>query len=145
MPPTRSCSSSHHSRHEAPDQNAPAAPAPQISRVVLYVKDIEAVAQFYERHFRLSRIASDERGWLELSSGNGCSVALHQAAVSQKSGAAIKIVFGVKDVAAFKADRAMAGLKFGPIHRANGIEFANAKDPAGNSISISSRGLSERV
>ncbi|MCB9852525.1 MAG: VOC family protein [Phycisphaerales bacterium] len=118
-------------------------PVPSVSRVLLYVKDIEKVAQFYERHFRLSRIESNERGWLELTSGSGCNIAIHQAAVSQKSGAAIKIVFGVKDVAAFKAECAKAGLKFGAIHRANGIEFANAKDPAGNSISISNRGMPE--
>ena len=34
------------------------------------------------------------------------------------------------------------GLKFGPVHTPGSFEFANAKDPAGNSISISSRGLS---
>jgi len=111
--------------------------------VLLYVKDIEKVARFYERHFHLTRIASNEPGWLELTSGTGCNIALHQAAVSQKSGAAIKIVFGVRDVAAFKAACAKTGLKFGSIHSANGIEFANAKDPAGNSISISNRGMPE--
>jgi len=115
--------------------------APRITRVVLYVKDIEAVARFYERHFGLCRVESDEAGWLELSGGEGCRIALHQAAVSQKSGAAIKIVFGVRDVAAFKAERARDGLKFGPIHSAHGVKFANAKDPAGNSISVSDRGV----
>lgn len=118
-----------------------AAPSPPITRVVLYVKNIEAVAQFYERHFRLRRGPADEAGWLELSGGAGCAIALHKAAVSQKSGAAIKIVFGVQDVAAFKERCAEHGLNFGPIHRAGGVEFANAKDPAGNSILISNRGL----
>ncbi|MBX3378932.1 MAG: VOC family protein [Phycisphaeraceae bacterium] len=130
------------SRPPAPRREARnAKPGPPITRVVLYVKDIEAVARFYERHFRLRRIASDERGWLELSGGSGCTIALHQAARSQRSGAAIKIVFGIRNVASFKAKSAIAGLKFGPIHRANGIAFANAKDPAGNSISVSNRGV----
>lgn len=119
---------------------AGASPLP-ITRVLLYVKNIEKVARFYEEHFQCSRVRSDEQGWLELTTGNGCNIALHQAAKTQKSGAAIKIVFGVKDVAGFKADSALRGLKFGPIHRANNIEFANAKDPAGNAISISSRGV----
>ena len=38
-------------------------------------------------------------------------------------------------------DRAAAGLAFGPVHEAPGHCFANAKDPAGNAISISSRGM----
>ena len=51
------------------------------------------------------------------------------------------IVFAVSDVRGFKAERESAGLKFGVVHKADGFEFANAKDPAGNSISISSRGI----
>jgi len=65
------------------------APSPSISRVILYVKDIEKVPAF------------------------------KKAAVSR-------------------------GLKFGPVHvvrNGPGHAFANAKDPAGNSISISSRGI----
>lgn len=82
------------------------------------------------------------KGWLELESPQGgCNLALHQAAKSQKSGTAMKIVFAVKDVRRFKAKCMRNGLKFGPVHEPGGFEYANAKDPAGNSISISSRGL----
>src|SRR5260370_12859888 len=85
-------------------------------------------------------------GWLELRNGAGsCNIALHQAASTQKSGAAIKIVFGVADVRKFKKEREEDGLKFGPIHEAEDFEFANAKDPAGNSVQISSRGLNRAV
>jgi hypothetical protein len=81
-------------------------------------------------------------GWVELASPcGGCRIALHKAAVSQKPGAAMKIVFGVADVRAFKVAKALEGLKFGVVHQADGIEFANAKDPAGNSIQLSSRGV----
>lgn len=131
----------HRSRRRPSDPEA-APSSPQITRVILYVKDLEVVAQFYERHFGLCRSANDESGWMELAGDNGCGIALHKAAVSQKSGAAMKLVFGVKDVAKYRSRCARRGLKFGPIHRANGIEFANAKDPAGNSISISNRGVS---
>ena len=84
--------------------------------------------------------AKNMKGWLEMSCG-GCNIALHQAAKSQKSGAAMKIVFAVTNVHKFKQEREAAGLKFGPIHETSGFAFANAKDPAGNSISISNRGL----
>jgi hypothetical protein len=51
----------------------------------------------------------------------------------------MKIVFGMVDVRAFKAAIEKDGLKFGIVHQVEGLEFANAKDPAGNSIQISNR------
>jgi hypothetical protein len=65
--------------------------------------------------------------------------------VSQKSGAAMKIVFGVEDVTAFKSAKEKEGLKFGVVHEVDGFSFSNAKDPAGNSIQISSRGFQTRA
>jgi predicted enzyme related to lactoylglutathione lyase len=113
-----------------------------ISRVILYVRDIPKVAAFYQTHFGFKPLPGMEPRWLELASaGGGCSIALHQASRGQKRGSEIKIVFGVKDVRAFKAEREANGLKFGVVHQARGFEFSNAKDPAGNSISISSRGM----
>jgi len=88
------------------------------------VKDIPKVAHFYQRHFGLKPLPSQSQGWMELTGhAGGCNIALHQASSAQKRGAEIKIVFGVADVRKFKR------------------EFANAKDPAGNSVQISSRGL----
>ena len=115
---------------------------PPITRIVLYVKDLPKVADFYQRHFGMKPLPSAESGWLELESGSGdCTIALHQAASSQKSRSAMKVVFGVSNVRQFIQDREADGLKFGPVHTPGTFEFANAKDPAGNSISISSRGL----
>jgi predicted enzyme related to lactoylglutathione lyase len=113
-----------------------------IARIILYVRDIPKVAAFYEKHFGLKPLPGVEEGWLEIGSPNGgCSIALHQAAASQKRGSEIKIVFQVNDVRAFRAERAAAGLKFGVVHKSVSHEFSNAKDPSGNSIQVSSRGL----
>lgn len=113
-----------------------------IARVILYVRDIPKVATFYKRFFGLKPLPGASDGWLELSCpSGGCTIALHQAAKSQKSGAAIKLVFAVKDVQAFVRESEKEGLQFGAVHRADGFEFANAKDPSGNSISVSSRGF----
>jgi catechol 2,3-dioxygenase-like lactoylglutathione lyase family enzyme len=112
-----------------------------IVRIILYVKNIPKVAAFYERHFGMHPLPSSEKGWLEMTGASGPNIALHQAASTQKSGAAVKIVFGISDVRSFKAERERHGLKFGSVHDAGGFEFANAKDPAGNSIQISSRGM----
>ena len=113
---------------------------PSIGGIVLYVKDIPKVSAFYREHFGFTALPSDLVGWQQLiSPGGGCDVALHQAAKSQKAGAAMKIVFSVPEVKRFIAERRRHGLEFGPIHQANGYVFANAKDPAGNSISVSDR------
>jgi len=120
--------------------------APVIARVILYVRDIPKVAAFYERFFGLRPLPGPTEGWLELASpSGGCTIALHKAAVSQKSGAAVKLVFGVEDVHAFKSVLEKNGLKFGVVHEVDGFAFSNAKDPAGNSIQISSRGLKTRA
>ena len=104
-----------------------------VSRVILYVKNVARVAVFYQQHFGMKPLPGNAEGWVELSSGKrGCSIALHKAASSQKSGAAMKIVFGVSSVRKFIVEREAAGLRFGPIHSASEFEFANAKDPAGN-------------
>ena len=114
----------------------------KISRIILYVRDIPKVAALYEQHFGLKPLSSAEQGWLELgTTGEGCSIALHQASAAQKRDAEIKISFGVRDVRAFKASREANGLKFGVVHEAGSFEFSNARDPAGNSIQISNRGL----
>jgi len=116
--------------------------SPALVRVILYVKNIPKLAAFYQLHFNLHPLPGATATWVELASPNGGStIALHQAAVSQKSGAAMKLVFAVKDVRAFKAAAERNGLKFSAVHTPDGFEFANAKDPAGNSISVSSRGL----
>jgi len=113
-----------------------------ISRIILYVRDIAKVAAFYQTHFGLRHLPGAEDGWLEIGAANGgCRIALHRAARSQRRGSEIKIVFGVRNVRKFVAERAAFGLKFGVIHKADGHEFANARDPAGNSIQVSSRGL----
>ncbi len=116
---------------------------PQIARVILFVRDVPKVAAFYERFFHMHPLAGGSAKWIELASASGgCAIAVHQASVGQKSGAAIKIVFGIAEIRAFKAVAEQNGLKFGVVHEVDGFEFCNAKDPAGNSIQISSRGLS---
>jgi predicted enzyme related to lactoylglutathione lyase len=119
--------------------------APPVTRVILYVKDVLRVAAFYEKHFGMRPLPGGTDKWTELTSpAGGCIIALHKASVAQKSGAAMKLVFAVADVRSFKSAREKEGLNFGVVHEVSegpGHEFFNAKDPAGNSISISSRGM----
>lgn len=55
----------------------------------------------------------------------------------------MKLVFDVEDVSAFCEAARVYGLEFGKIHKADGYEFANAKDPSKNSIQVSSRAFRE--
>jgi catechol 2,3-dioxygenase-like lactoylglutathione lyase family enzyme len=131
-------------------ENSSEVRSPQITRVILYVRNIPKVAAFYQRVFGMRPLPGAAEGWLELAGPTGgCTIALHQGSVAQKSGAAMKLVFGVADVRAFKSATEKEGVKFGVIHHVvqEGVpfEFSNAKDPAGNSISISSRGLAKKT
>ncbi|ONG56479.1 glyoxalase [Pseudoroseomonas deserti] len=112
-----------------------------LSRLVLYVRDVEATAAFYATHFgfRVERLEGDRIVELVPADG-GAILMLHPAAKGQRPGQSLaKLVFDVADVEAFCRMAAERGLPFGPVHRADGYCFANAKDPAQNPISVSSR------
>jgi len=112
-----------------------------IKCIILYVKNVEKVAEFYQRVFELEVIGAPEKGWLQLGAG-GCNLALHQAAkTADHRRAAAKIVFGVKDVAKAKALLESRGMKLGPIHVTPNSTFCTGKDPEGNLLSIGNRGV----
>lgn len=113
----------------------------RLGRILLYVRDIEESVRFYQRFFGLEPSRREGDRIVELvGSDGGASLMLHGAASGQRPGqSTVKLVFDVEDVEAFCAGRAVVGLTFGPVHRADGYAFANAKDPSGNPISVSSR------
>ncbi len=112
-----------------------------VTRIVLYVKNVEKTAEFYQRVFELKPVAPPEKGWIELGAG-GCNIALHQASkTADFRPAAAKIVFGVKHVAKTKALLERRGLRLGAIHRTPHSTFCNGKDPEGNLLCIGDRGL----
>ena len=118
------------------------APRAVLGRLLLYVRDTEAVARFHVLHFgfRIHREAGDRLVELESPGGVGSNIMLHPLGRGRKGGQTLaKLVFDVPDGDAFCARAARHGLEFGGIHKGDGYEFANARDPAGNSISVSSR------
>lgn len=112
-----------------------------LNRLVIYARDIEQTAAFYERHFAFKPMRMPGDRIVELvSQDGGANILLHQAAKGQRSGqSVVKLVFDIRDVEAFCAECAENGLTFGPIHRADGYVYANAKDPCQNPIQVSSR------
>ena len=113
-----------------------------LNRVILYVRDVEETVRFYETHFgfRALRLPGDRIVELVASRG-GANIMVHAAAKGVRLGqAGVKLVFEVEDVAALVAESAGRGLDFGKVHPADGYSYANAKDPSGNNIQVSSRG-----
>ena len=119
---------------------------PALTGILIYTKQMDAMASFYQRHFGFVATQGDGDRLIELKSPvHGLIISLHPAAKSQKEGQVlVKLVFAVEDVSAFCETSRRNGLEFGAVHKADGYEFANAKDPAKNSICISSRAFRKR-
>jgi predicted enzyme related to lactoylglutathione lyase len=112
-----------------------------LNTILIYAKNPSATAEFYSKFFGFDTSGEMMEGLIELSApATGTSILIHQAAKSIKLGqAGVKLMFSVEDVDSFKAESAQRGLVFGSTHQANGYAFANAKDPDGNSVGVSSR------
>ncbi|MGR9246113.1 VOC family protein [Rhizobium leguminosarum] len=112
-----------------------------LNRLVIYAGNVEETARFYEKHFGFKATSLPGDRIIELiAQDGGANIMLHQAAKGQRSGqSTVKLVFDVEDVEAFCRRCAENDRKFGAIHNADGYQFANAKDPCQNSISVSSR------
>ena len=115
--------------------------APPLSSLVLYTSRMDEMARFYVDLFGYSVHQSEGDRIVELRPpGTGITLLLHPMGKGRKQGQTlIKLVFATDDVPAFCAACQAKGLEFGPLHAADGYVFANAKDPAGNSVSVSGR------
>jgi len=112
-----------------------------LNRLILYARDVEQTVAFYETHFGFQalRLTGDRIVELVALSG-GANIMVHAVAKGVKSGqVTVKLVFDVEDVSGFCEKSARNGLVFGAEHPADGYSYANAKDPCGNSIQVSSR------
>lgn len=117
-----------------------------LGRIIVYTKRIPEMVDFYSEFFGFSAVQRPGDRLVELRpNGGGIFILLHPAAKGQKEGQAlVKLVFDVEDVPEFLRLASKKGLVWGAIHQADGYVFANAKDPSGNSVSISSRAFMDR-
>lgn len=112
-----------------------------LNRLILYARDVEGTVAFYEKHFgfQVLRLPGDRIVELVAQNG-GANIMVHAAARGTRAGqVAVKLVFDVEDVTGFCENSARNGLVFGAEHPADGYSYANAKDPCGNNIQVSSR------
>ena len=120
--------------------------AAPLGRIIIYTKRLDAAAEFYCKHFGFEQLRLEGDRIVELISHDGAAnILLHPMSPGQKEGQTLmKLVFDVADVNEFCRASEEKGLRFGPIHQADEYCFANAKDPANNSVSVSSRAFALR-
>jgi predicted enzyme related to lactoylglutathione lyase len=113
----------------------------QLGRIVIYTKRTEEMVEFYRTHFGFDVLRLEGDRIIELvSQGAGANILLYPMSAGRKEEQTlVKLVFDVEDVERFCHKAKERGLLFGSIHHADGYCFANAKDPAKNSVSVSSR------
>ncbi|MFK7764187.1 MAG: VOC family protein [Roseobacter sp.] len=114
---------------------------PPLSSLILYTAKTDEMIAFYVTHFgyRVAHVPGDRITELHPPEG-GVALLLHPAAKGMRQGqASVKLVFACDHVETFCETAAARGLHFGKRHTADGYVFANAKDPSGNSVSISGR------
>lgn len=116
---------------------------PLFTSITIYTRRIPEMVGFYCRHFGYAAFQRPGDRIIDLRPpGPGTAIRLHSASKGQKMGQSlVKLNFEVDDVIAFARAAKTRGLVFGPLHDGMGYVYANAKDPSGNSISISGRSL----
>ena len=114
---------------------------PTLSSLILYTSRMDEMARFYTEIFGYSARTIEGDRIVELRPpGSGVTLLLHPMGKGRKQGQTlVKLAFATDDVVGFCAICAEKGLVFGPPHTADGYVFANAKDPSGNSVSVSGR------
>lgn len=115
--------------------------SPALSSLILYTSRIDEMARFYADFFDYAVHRFEGDRIVELHPpGPGAVLLLHPMCKGRKQGQTlVKLSFATEDVPGFCGKCAEKGLVFGPMHKADGYVFANAKDPSGNAISVSGR------
>jgi len=111
----------------------------QISRIIIFAKDMERMAVFYGDSLGLPRAGgSVAEGYLEFDAGE-IRIALHRGGSGETHRRPPKIVFHADEVAAAKELLAARGVKLGKVKLADGLHLCDGKDPEGNAFQLSNR------
>lgn len=109
--------------------------------VILYVKDMNKMVQFYRDvlDLRLTNptiMDPADENWVTFETGN-CLLALHSGGKGNTGADAPKIVFRVQDIMSARFQLLESGVAAGEIRSPTpGIAVVDARDPEGNPFSI---------
>ena len=123
-----------------------------ISRVILFAKDMKAMADFYGRVIGLPRIetSDDSEEWQVFDAG-GCQLALHQIPEPwakdvvipdppvAREGSIAKVVFFAEDVAAVRQTLVDRGAPMREVGIHGDLQLCDGLDPEGNLFQICNR------
>jgi predicted enzyme related to lactoylglutathione lyase len=107
--------------------------------LILFVEDVQRVAQFYEQVLGLEVLeASSDKKWVKLRAGD-FSIGVHSGGRPNKWRRAPKLVFYSANVSKTRSDLQKRGAKMGVVKSSATLAFCDGKDPEGNPFQISNR------
>jgi catechol 2,3-dioxygenase-like lactoylglutathione lyase family enzyme len=119
----------------------------ELSRLILFVDDIERMSYFYEGVLGLEKLPGGTDGFVCFSAG-ASQVCLHSLPAEYRSNGGeypqredtyVKFVFHSTDVAADRQHLLDNGVRMNEVVRYGEMEFCDGADPEGNIFQISSR------
>lgn len=110
----------------------------RINRIILFAKNIPALAKFYEEVFGLTIKGAPDKSWIELSAG-GVSLALHKGTPPPPSRGTPKLVFYCSDVAKTRESLLVKGVSLDKLKIFGDLHLCDGKDPEGNVFQLSNR------
>ncbi|MFK0376009.1 VOC family protein [Pandoraea sp. NPDC090278] len=118
-----------------------------MSRLILYVHDVELLKAFYRTHFAFPVIEAIENEWAVLKAGD-VEIALHRVGVAYRGGPTsgetsnAKLVFSVESgLEDLRETLLKAGVKMREMKRYEGFpqSMCDGEDPEGNVFQLSQR------
>jgi catechol 2,3-dioxygenase-like lactoylglutathione lyase family enzyme len=119
----------------------------KISRVILFVDDIQKTTDFYENIIGLKILDDSDKGFIIFDAG-GCQLCLHQIpskyiepnnTYEAREDSYTKVVFYSDNVERDRAELIAKGVRMKKVIKFEGIEFCDGCDCEGNIFQISSR------
>jgi catechol 2,3-dioxygenase-like lactoylglutathione lyase family enzyme len=106
----------------------------QIRRVILFVKNMRAVTDFYEHKLGL-KVLSRSDGFVDFDAG-AVRLALHSTGAANPG--RTKLCFYAENVSRQRAELVARGVKMGK-DPGEGLKLCDGKDPEGNVFQLSNR------
>lgn len=110
----------------------------KISRIILFSKNVPALAKFYQDVFGLKAKGKGDDSWAEFSAGD-VSLALHKGPPPPVARGLPKFVFWCADVENTRETLLKKGVSMGKLRIFDDLHLCDGNDPEGNVFQLSNR------